>query len=91
MQADGCAPIVAAFAEGRDSGGTALSVSDAAMVDGMRRMGRLEGISAAPEGGATLAALDALVASGQIGRDELVVLFNTGGALKYLEVLNAKC
>ena len=45
-------------------------------------LGRLEGISAAPEGGATLAALDALVARGQIGRDELVVLFNTGGALK---------
>ena len=120
VQADGCAPIVAAFADGRDtaapvtdartiadglrvpsavgdflmlrairdSGGTALSVSDEAMIDGMRRMGRLEGISAAPEGGATLAALDALVASGQIGRDELVVLFNTGGALKYLEVLN---
>ena len=42
----------------RESGGTALSVSDAAMVDGMRRLGRLEGISAAPEGGATLAALD---------------------------------
>ena len=57
------------------------------MVAGMRRLGRLEGISAAPEGGATLAALDALVAGGQIGRDELVVLFNTGGALKYLEVL----
>ncbi len=71
----------------RESGGTALAVSDAAMVDGMRRLGRLEGISAAPEGGATLAALDALVARGQVGRDELVVLFNTGGALKYLEVL----
>jgi len=119
VQADGCAPIVKAFAEGReaaepvtdartiadglrvpravgdflmlrairDSGGTALSVSDAAMVDGMRRLGRLEGISAAPEGGATLAALDALVARGQVGRDERVVLFNTGGALKYLDVL----
>jgi threonine synthase len=59
------------------------------MVDGMRRLGRLEGISAAPEGGATLAALDVLVARDQIGRDELVVLFNTGGALKYLEVLTA--
>ena len=75
----------------RESGGTALSVPDAAMVDGMRRLGRLEGISAAPEGGATLAALDVLVARGLVGRDERVVLFNTGGALKYLEVLNAKC
>ena len=57
------------------------------MVDGMRRLGRLEGISAAPEGGAALSALDALVAAGQIGQDEVVVLFNTGGALKYLDVL----
>jgi threonine synthase len=71
----------------RESGGTALSVPDAAMVEGMRRLGRLEGISAAPEGGATLAALDVLVARGLVGRDERVVLFNTGGALKYLEVL----
>jgi threonine synthase len=123
VQADGCAPIVKAYAEGRDaaspvtdahtiadglrvpravgdflmlraireSGGTALSVSDQSMVDGMRRLGRLEGISAAPEGGATLAALETLVANGQIGSDELVVLFNTGGALKYLEVLSDKC
>ena len=71
----------------RESGGTAIAVSDDSMVDGMRRLGRLEGISAAPEGGATLSALDALVAAGQIGQDDVVVLFNTGGALKYLEVL----
>ena len=73
----------------RDSGGTAVSVSDAAMVEGMRRLGRSEGISAAPEGGATLAALDSLVARGAVGGDEVVVLFNTGGALKYLDVLGA--
>ena len=73
----------------RESGGTAVAVSDASMVDGMRRLGRREGISAAPEGGATLAALDALVAAGWIARDEVVVLFNTGGALKYLDVLRA--
>jgi threonine synthase len=71
----------------RESGGTAIAVSDDAMVEGMRRLGGREGISAAPEGGATLAALEAMVAAGQIARDELVVLFNTGGALKYLEVL----
>jgi threonine synthase len=74
----------------RESGGTALAVSDASMGEAMRRLGRSEGISAAPEGGATLAALDQLVARGEVGRDELIVLFNTGGALKYLEVLNAK-
>jgi threonine synthase len=119
VQADGCAPIVRAFAAGRDcaepvvdahtiadglrvpaavgdflmlrilreSGGTALSIPDAAMIDGMRRLGSSEGISAAPEGGAALAALDRLLAAGKISDDDVVVLFNTGGALKYLDVL----
>jgi threonine synthase len=40
----------------RDSGGTALAVSDQAMVDGMLTIGASEGISAAPESGATFAA-----------------------------------
>jgi threonine synthase len=71
----------------RESGGTALSVPDAAMVDGMITMGSLEGISAAPEGGAAWAALVALVEQGIIHTRDSVVLFNTGGALKYLDVL----
>ncbi|MBI1875645.1 MAG: threonine synthase [Acidobacteria bacterium] len=71
----------------RESGGTALAVSDEEMVAGMREMGRLEGVSAAPEGGAAVAALRHLVKRGAIRQAEVVVLFNTGGALKYLEVL----
>jgi threonine synthase len=72
----------------RESGGTALAVSDAEMVSAMRELGSREGISAAPEGGASLQALKQLVAEGRIGADETVVLFNTGGALKYLDVLS---
>jgi threonine synthase len=71
----------------RDSGGTALSVSDSAMVDGMLEIGRLEGISAAPEGGAALAAIRQLLSDGTIAPRESVVLFNTGGALKYLDAI----
>ena len=71
----------------RESGGTAIAVSDESMVKDMRELGKLEGISAAPEGGATLSALRTLVDRGVIARDDSVVLFNTGGALKYLEVL----
>ena len=71
----------------RESGGTALTVTDREMVAAMREMGALEGISAAPEGGAALQALRQLVAAGRVGRDDTVVLFNTGGALKYLDVL----
>ncbi len=71
----------------RESGGTALAVPDAAMIDGMLDLGRLEGISAAPEGGAALAAVKRLVDDRLITRDDTVVLFNTGGALKYLDVM----
>lgn len=72
----------------RESGGGALAVSDREMIDAMRDLGRAEGISAAPEGGAALAALRRLVARGTVQRHETVVLFNTGGALKYLDVLD---
>jgi threonine synthase len=73
----------------RESGGTALAVTDRQMVDDMLLIGRLEGISAAPEGAAALSAARMLLESGRLRRDESVVLFNTGGALKYLEVLRS--
>jgi len=73
----------------RESGGTALAVSDADMVRDMREMGRKEGISAAPEGGAALTALKALLDRRDVKSTDTVVLFNTGGALKYLDVLTS--
>ncbi len=71
----------------RESGGTAVSVRDADMVAAMRELGETEGISAAPEGGAALHALKILRGAGTIQPDDSVVVFNTGGALKYLDVL----
>ena len=71
----------------RESGGTAIAVSDTAMIDGMLELGSAEGISAAPEGGAALAAIRKLVSDGLIRARDRVVLFNTGGALKYLDAL----
>jgi threonine synthase len=71
----------------RESNGAAVAVGDAEMVTGMKDLGRLEGISAAPEGGAALQALRVLVGEGRIKPHDSVVLFNTGGALKYLDVL----
>jgi threonine synthase len=71
----------------RESGGTAVAVSDEQMVDDMKTLGRLEGISAAPEGAASLSAARRLVADGKIKPHETVVLFNTGGALKYLDLI----
>jgi threonine synthase len=72
----------------RESRGTALTVPDRAMVDGMLAIGKHEGVSAAPEGGAAFVAIRRLVEDGSIKTDESVVLFNTGGALKYLDVLS---
>lgn len=71
----------------RESGGAAVAVEDTDMVTGMKDLGRLEGISAAPEGGAALHAVRVLQAQGRIAPDDTVVLFNTGGALKYFDVL----
>ena len=67
----------------RESGGTAVAVSDEALLEGQRRMACLEGVFACPEGGATLAALEVLLDQGWIKPDERVVLFNTGTGLKY--------
>ena len=71
----------------RESGGTALAVSDENMVRDMRVLGSQEGISAAPEGGAALHALRMLIRDGRVQPTDTVVVFNTGGALKYLDVL----
>jgi threonine synthase len=71
----------------RESGGTAIAVADHAMIEGMLTIGKHAGVSAAPEGGAALVAVERLVADGSIKRHDSVVLFNTGGALKYLDVL----
>ena len=71
----------------RDSGGTAVAVSDREMIADMIVIGSHEGVSAAPEGGAALSAIRRLVAERRIRQDECVVLFNTGGALKYLDVI----
>ncbi len=71
----------------RESGGTAIAVSDADMVHDMRALGSTEGISAAPEGGAALHAVRVLLKDGRIKPTDTVVVFNTGGALKYLDAL----
>jgi threonine synthase len=71
------------------SGGEAVAVSDDELMAACRDMARLEGIFAAPESGAGLAAIQKLVAQGRIDRNESVVLFNTGGGYKYLEAWRA--
>jgi threonine synthase len=67
----------------RESGGGAVAVTDGQLAAAARDLQTLEGIDAAPEGGATLAGLLELRARGAIKPDEQVVLFNTGAGWLY--------
>ncbi len=69
----------------RASGGTALAVSDGELLDAGIQLAREEGIFAAPEGAACVAALEKLLAAGFLKPDERIVIYNTGAGLKYLE------
>jgi threonine synthase len=73
----------------RASGGSALTVTDSEMVASVREMATYAGVYAAPEGGATLAALRNLIDAGQLERSERTLLLNTGSALKYLDMMPA--
>ena len=73
----------------KKSRGTAVSVTDAEIVEATRHWAKVEGIFAAPEGAACLLAYRKLRASGFFKPDDTVVLFNTGSGLKYLDVLDA--
>ena len=68
-----------------ESNGTAIAVSDKSILESQKQLARLEGIFAAPEGAATLAALKELLQQGWVHPEERIVLFNTGSGLKYLD------
>ncbi len=67
----------------RESGGGAVAVSDEALAAAARDLQTLEGIDAAPEGGAALAGAVELKRRGAIRGDECVVVFNTGAGWLY--------
>jgi threonine synthase len=69
-----------------ESRGTALTVTDEEMATAQLEMARAEGIFAAPEGAATLAAARKLLVDGRLRPDETVVLLNTGSGLKYPKI-----
>lgn len=71
----------------RKSNGTAIAVSDAEIMDAFRTWASREGIFAAPEGAASLAAYRRLLATGFFKPEHKVVLFNTGSGLKYIDVI----
>jgi threonine synthase len=67
----------------KESGGDAHAVSEAAISEATKRIARMTGIDAAPEGGAALAVTEALVKAGRIPKDAEVVIFNTGSGASY--------
>ncbi len=69
----------------RESGGTAVSVSNERILEASKELGGKEGVFACPEGSATLAGAKKLLQKGKIKTDEQVLLYNTGTGLKYID------
>jgi threonine synthase len=72
------------------SRGTAVSATEEEILAAVRHWASVEGVFAAPEGAASLVAYQKLLASGFFGADDKVVLFNTGSAYKYLDMIAAQ-
>ena len=70
----------------RLSGGCAVAVEDAHIVDAMFRISAKEGIDTSPEGAATFCALEILLGQGAVDDHERIVLFNCGTGLKHPEL-----
>jgi threonine synthase len=74
----------------RESGGTAVAVSDDHMLTAGMQLAAEEGIYAAPEGAACVAGLEKLLASGFLKSTDRIVLYNTGSGLKYPEAYSTR-
>ena len=72
----------------RETGGTALSVTDKEMVDAMYEISTDEGVVICPEGAATLVGLRQLLEQNAVSENETVIMLNTGSAYKYLELVS---
>ena len=69
----------------QQSGGAAIAISDTEIIDAGIRLAEEEGIFVAPEGAACLPALERVLKSGLLKREDEVIIYNTGSGLKYLD------
>jgi threonine synthase len=60
------------------------------LLDAGIRLAQDEGLFAAPEGAACVAALEKLLAQGFLNRNERILIYNTGTGLKYLEAYSTR-
>ncbi len=67
----------------RESGGSAIAVSEEAICQAIEDAARDDGFLFCPEGGAVLGAWRQAVERGLVGRDERVLLFNCANGNKY--------
>jgi len=74
----------------RGSRGTAVAISDEEILDGGLDLARSEGLFAAPETGACVAALRKLISRGFLRSEERVLLLSTASGLKYLEIYSTR-
>jgi len=74
----------------KESGGTAITVSEEQILDGMKEVAKNEGLLISPEGAATWKAFLHLARTKVISSSEKVLLLNTGTGYKYLENCNEK-
>jgi threonine synthase len=72
----------------RASGGCAAAGREEEIVPWMKRVARAEGIAICPETAVCFDVLEQLRDAGDIHRDDHVIIFNTGAAQKYPEVVH---
>lgn len=74
----------------RSSGGLALSVTDAEILETWKQVARLEGMLICPEGAAAVRAARVIREMDLVGPDDPVLVLNTGAGAKYTELLGEK-
>ena len=74
----------------RSSGGTAITVTDNELLEGMELGMKREGISVSPESGAAIIATRMLRQSGFLQRDDEVLIFSTGSGLMHTDLITTE-
>lgn len=67
----------------RESGGFAIAVNEDHIFECRDRVAQKDGVMLCPEGAATFAAWEMALKSGQVNKDDKVILFNCATGLKY--------
>lgn len=74
----------------KESGGRAMAVSEDKITAWTKQACSAEGISLCPESAACVGALEQLRDEKWVGEDDNIVIFNTGGLQKYVEVMETE-